>query len=134
MYTKKELEDQNKEIGKLKYVFLPILLFILILSYFKSNSKDLKVRYEEANKESFSGIIKEKESDGNCIRCPYYIYLNSWESHQINSFVYLRIEIGDSVVKKSKSDSVYYFKKNGQVIVDDQNLYLREYYLESLKR
>lgn len=134
MYSRKELEVQEKEIGKLRYVFLLVFLITILFAYFKDNSKDIENRYKEANKETFSGIVKDKESDGDCIHCPHYIYLNSWESHQINSFLYSRIEIGDSVVKKAKSDSVYYFKKNGEIIIDDQNRYLREKYTESLGR
>lgn len=132
MYSKKELEDQDKEIGKLRYVFLPILLILLIIGYFTDGSK-AESRYREANQESFSGIVKDKEGDGECIRCPHYIYLNPGESHEINSLLYSRIEIGDSIVKKSKSDSVYCFKKNGEIIIDDQNLNLREYYIEKCK-
>lgn len=132
MYSKKELEEQEKGIGKIRYVFLPILFFMLILGYFTDGSK-AESRYREANQESFSGIVKDKEGDGDCIRCPHYIYLNPGESHQINSLLYSKIEIGDSVVKKSKSDSVYYFKKTGEIIIDDQNRYLRQYYIESGK-
>jgi len=47
--------------------------------------------------------------------------------------LYDKIQIGDSVVKKNKSDSVYYFKKGNQVIIEDENLYLRERYLKKLK-
>lgn len=133
MYSKKELEEQDKEIGKLRYVFLPILFFTVIVVSFNDKSK-AESRYREANEESFSGIVKEKEGDGDCIRCPHYVYLNLGESHQINSLLYSRIEIGDSVVKKSKSDSVYYFKKNGEIIIDDQNRYLREFYIESVNK
>ncbi|MEN2414841.1 hypothetical protein [Flavobacterium mesophilum] len=133
MYSEKELNDQDKEIGKVRYVFLPILFFIIVMCCFADKSKAER-NYREANEEAFSGIVKDKEGDEKCIRCPHFIYLRLVESHQVSAFIYSRIEIGDSVVKKAKSDSVYYFKKNGEIIIDDQNRYLREYYFAEMDK
>jgi len=72
---------------------------------------------------------------GEGYRFPHYLFLNTGVRWQVNSLLYDKIQIGDSVVKKNKSDSVfYYIKKNNQITIEDENLYLRERYFDELKK
>lgn len=93
-------------------------------------------RIQEANDYSFSGVVYEKKIEGGeGYRFPHYLFLDTGIKWKVNSLLYDRIEIGDSVVKKNKSDSVfYYIKKNNQTIIEDENFYLREKYLSKLKQ
>jgi hypothetical protein len=138
MYSEKEIIEQEKDVTcVLLYVFLPILFLALVGSYFKGNSLEYNERqYKEANEYSFSGIVYEKKVEGGeGYRFPHYLFLNTGVRWQVNSLLYDKIQIGDSVVKKNKSDSVfYYIKKNNQIIIEDENLYLRERYFDKLKK
>lgn len=136
MYSEDELKEQEKEFSTvLTYVFMPIFILTVIGAYFVGNSMGyIEKEYKEANEYSFSGVVYEKKIEGGeGYRFPHYLFLNSGIRWQVSSELYDKIEIGDSVVKKSKSDSVYYYKKGGQIIIEDQNLYLRNRYLEKLK-
>lgn len=138
MYSEEELKGQEKElISVVAYVFLPILFFAIIGSYFKNNSKEyIEKEYREANEYSFSGVVYEKKIEGGeGYRFPHYLFLNTGIRWKVNSILYDKIQIGDSIVKKTKSDSVfYYIKETNQIIIEDENLYLREKYFAKLKQ
>nr|WP_294781858.1 hypothetical protein [uncultured Flavobacterium sp.] len=136
MYSEEELKVQEKRIiAPLAYVFMPMLILAVLGMCFKENSREyIERRYREANEFSFSGVVYEKKIEGGeGYRFPHYLFLNSGIRWQVGSLLYDKIQIGDSVVKKFKSDSVYYYKKEGKVIIEDENLSLRNRYLEKLK-
>ena len=130
MYSDEELKRQEKKVvSVLGYIFLPILFLTVIGLYFKDNSTEhIQREYQEANEYSFSGVVYEKKIEGgDGYRFPHYLFLDTGLSWKVNSLLYDKIQIGDSVVKKNKTDSVfYYIKKNNQIIIEDENLYLRE--------
>ena len=133
MYSKKELKEQEKEIVVLRYIFIPIFFICSIIIYFRDNSlKYIEKQYKKANQESFSGVVYKKVTEGEGHN-PHHLYLNSGKRKQVDYIFYGGIQIGDSVVKRKKSDSVYYYKKNGKVIIEDENSYLRKRYLDKLK-
>lgn len=137
MFSKEELGGEEKIITNVvSYVFLPILVISVIGLYFKENSRDyIESKYKEANEYSFSGVVYEKKIEGgDGHRFPHYLFLNTGIRWEVNYAIYDKIQIGDSVVKKNKSDSVYYFKKNNQIIIEDQNFFLRQRYLTKLKQ
>jgi len=135
MHSEEEVEGYEKGIKIAKRIFMPIFLLTIIGAYFVGNSMGyIEKEYKEANEYSFSGVVYEKKIEGGeGYRFPHYLFLNSGIRWQVSSELYDKMEIGDSVVKKSKSDSVYYYKKGGQIIIEDQNLYLRNRYLKKLK-
>lgn len=137
MYSEEELKRQEKKVKSvLWYIFMPILFLSLIGGYFKENSKEyIQREYKEANEYSFSGVVYEKKIEGGeGYRFPHYLFLDTGIRWRVNSLLYYKIHIGDSVVKKNKSDSVYYFMKNNQIIIEDENLYVRQKYLTKLKQ
>lgn len=138
MYSEEELKGQEKELISVgTYVFLPILFFAIIGSYFKNNSKEyIEKEYRDANEYGFSGVVYEKKIEGGeGYRFPHYLFLNTGIRWKVNSTLYDKIQIGDSIVKKTKSDSVfYYIKETNQIIIEDENLYLREKYFAKLKQ
>ncbi|MBS7232284.1 hypothetical protein KHA90_14760 [Flavobacterium psychroterrae] len=138
MYSEAELKDQeNKVKSVLWYIFMPILFLSLIGGYFQTNSIGyIEREYKEANEYSFSGIVYEKKVEGgDGYRFPHCLFLNTGIRWVVSNSLYDKIQIGDSVVKKNKSDSVfYYIRKNNQTIIEDENLYLREKYLNKLKQ
>ncbi|CAA9196755.1 hypothetical protein [Flavobacterium collinsii] len=138
MYSEEELKDQEKVISNvLGYVFLPLFFFVIIGGYFVENSNEyIERQYKEANEYSFSGVVYEKKIEGGeGYRFPHYLFLNTGIRWKVSSLLYDKIQIGDSVVKRSKSDSVfYYMKKKNQIIIEDENFYLREKYFAKLKQ
>lgn len=111
MYSKKELEEQEKGIGVLKYVFFPIFFVCFIVIYFRDNSLNyIEKQYKKANEDSFSGVVYKKKAEGEG-RHPHYLYLNSGKRKEVDYIFYERIEIGDSVVKKKKLTQFIIIKK-----------------------
>ncbi|MTH17260.1 hypothetical protein [Flavobacterium sp. LC2016-01] len=135
MYSEEEAEGYEKGFNIAKLIFMPIFILAVIGVYFMSNSMGyLEREYKEANEYSFSGVIYEKKIEGGeGYRFPHYLFLNSGIRWQVSSELYDKMQIGDSVMKKSKSDSVYYYKKGVPIIIEDENLDLRNRYLEKLK-
>lgn len=135
MYSEQEVEGYEKGIKIAKLIFMPIFLFTIIGAYFVGNSMGyIEREYKEANEYGFSGVVYEKKIEGGeGYRFPHFLFLNSGIRWQVSSELYDKMQIGDSVMKKSKSDSVYYYKKGGEIIIEDQNLDLRNKYLEKLK-
>lgn len=136
MHSEEEVEGYEKGVKIAKLIFMPIFLLTIIGAYFVGNSIGyIEREYKEANEYSFSGIVYEKKIEGgDGYRFPHYLFLNSGIKWQVSSELYRKMQIGDSVMKKSKSDSVYYYKKDSHIIIEDQNLDLRNRYLEKLKK
>lgn len=125
-----EEKEQNKQIGILKKIFLPILTLTVIGAYFKSNSTEyIERHYLEFHNYSFSGIVYKKTQDqrGEGCNIARYLHLKTGIIHRVNCYIYPEIEIGDYVFKKSKSDTVFYIKKNCDTIKQNENSYYDDY-------
>ena len=59
--------------------------------------------------------------------------LNDYNKVRISNEIYYQINVGDSVYKESGKDSAYYYLKDGKVLIEDCNEYIREDY-QKLKR
>ncbi|MEP1489878.1 MAG: hypothetical protein ABJK28_15770 [Algibacter sp.] len=75
----------------------------------------------------------EKRQEGDYIRAERFVLLDNYHEERVENNTYNRIGIGDSVYKKRGNDSVYFHLKNGKIIVEDYNKYLREKYYKLLK-
>ena len=130
-----ELKKQETEISKnLAYVFVPIAIVLLIIAIYQNNSLDYKrEKYFESKQTEFKGKITAKKEDGDYTRAPRFMILNDYNEVRIPNEIYYQINVGDSVYKERGKDSAYYFLKNGKVLIQDCNEYLREDYLK-LKR
>jgi hypothetical protein len=133
--SEQELEKQESEVRKnLAYVFIPIAIILAIILIYQNNSLDYKrKKYLESKKTEFNGKITAKKEDGDYTRAPRFMILNDYNKISIPNEIYYQINIGDSVYKESGKDSAYYYLKNGKVLIEDCNEYIREDYLK-LKR
>ena len=127
-----ELKKQETEISKnLAYVFVPIAIVLLIIAIYQNNSLDYKrEKYFESKQTEFKGKITAKKEDGDYTRAPRFMILNDYNEVRIPNEIYYQINVGDSVYKERGKDSAYYFLKNGKVLIQDCNKYLREDYLK----
>ncbi|WP_370408201.1 hypothetical protein [Tenacibaculum dicentrarchi] len=132
--NKIELEKQDSEIRKsLFLVFVPIAIMVIIIANYQSNSLEYnREKYLESRNTKFNGIVIEKRQEGDYTRAGKFIILDNFYEERVENKTYYRIEIGDSVYKKSESDSVYFHLKNGEIIIEDYNEYLRNNYHELL--
>jgi hypothetical protein len=130
--SEQELEKQESEIRKnLAYVFIPIAIILVIIFIYQSNSLDYKrEKYLESKKTEFNGTVTAKKEDGDYTRAPRFMILNDYKEVRIPNEIYYQINVGDSVYKESGKDSAYYYLKNGKVLVQDCNEYVREDYLK----
>ena len=127
-----ELKKQETEISKnLAYVFVPIAIVLLIIAIYQNNSLDYKrEKYFESKQTEFKGKITAKKEEGDYTRAPRFMILNDYNEVRIPNEIYYQINVGDSVFKERGKDSAYYFLKNGKVLIQDCNEYLREDYLK----
>ena len=132
--NKRELEKQESEIRKnLLLVFVPIAIMIFVIANYQSNSLEYnKEKYLESRNKKFNGIIIKKRQEGDYTRAGRFVILDNYHEERVENNTYYRIEIGDSVYKKSGNDSVYFHLKNGEIIIEDYNEYLRKNYYELL--
>ncbi|SFD41533.1 hypothetical protein [Algibacter pectinivorans] len=132
--NKEELEKQESEIRKnLFLVFVPIAIMIFIIANYQSNSLEHnKEKYLESRNTKFNGIVIKKRQEGDYTRAGRFVILDNYHEERVENNTYYRIQIGDSVYKKSESDSVYFHLKNGEIIIEDYNEYLRKNYYELL--
>lgn len=130
--SQQELEKQESEIRKnLAYVFVPIAVILVITFIYQSNSLDYKrKKYLESNEKEFNGRITAKREENAYSRAPKFMILNNYNEVAIPSAIYYQINVGDSVYKQKGKDSLYYYLKNGKVLIEDSNEYLRKDYLE----
>ena len=136
MESEEELERQGSEVRKnVLLVLIPIFILIIGISIYESNSLEYnKEEYFKARKISFSGKVIKKKQDGDYPRADRYVLLDNYHKKSVDIRIYHKVGIGDSVYKKSFSDSVYFCLKNGEILIEDYNKYLRENYLELLKK
>lgn len=134
MDSTEEQKEQEKQKSIVSSIFL-IMLFLSVLGgYFITNSKSyIDRKYHEFQNYSFSGEIYKKEEDqkGGC-NVARYLHLKTGIIHRVSCFIYPDMEIGDFVYKNIKSDTVYYVKKNGDTIKQNENPYYKDY-IESMK-
>ena len=127
----KELIKQDRTIRKnLAFVFIPILIILIIIISIQNNSIGfLEKEYLKINESSYSGIITNMLKEGNEGRTRKILLNNKLEKN-IPFYIYEKLEVGDSIYKKSKSDIEFYIKKNGEIIERDINDFYRKKYLK----
>ncbi|GAA3634052.1 hypothetical protein [Flavivirga jejuensis] len=125
MNTKQEREIR---IPLLK-VFLPIIAIIIPIVYFQENNLDrVKKRYEKTRDEEYSGKVIKKKEDGDYPRASRYVFLENYRKIHVSNSLYANMAIGDSVSKIKGSDSIYFYLKNGEIVIKDVNKSKREDY------
>jgi hypothetical protein len=125
-----EEKEQEKKLAIIGKIIIPILFFSAIGGYFMENSKKhIDRKYHEFQNYSFSGEIYKKVADQSGSGCNIgrYLHLKTGIIHRVNCIIYPKMEIGDFVYKNIKSDTVYYVKKNGDTIKQNENPYYEKF-------
>lgn len=107
-------------------VFAIILLFIALImntSFYK------KQEYYNYKKLNFYSTLREKIDEHPIKHNP--IYLSNGRELRVKRNIFDKLKIGDSIIKKANSDSVFYYTSKGLIIVDE-NKFRRETYLKSI--
>jgi hypothetical protein len=134
MENKAELEKQEKTIVKnLAFVFIPIFIVIISVSMIQNNSKDyLEREYKKIRNNSYSGKITSLLLEKNNGRTRTILIDNKWEK-EIPFFIHEKLNVGDSLFKKTDSDFEYYIRNSKtDTIKKDVNKFYRKKYFEKL--
>ncbi|MEM9364050.1 MAG: hypothetical protein AAGA43_15520 [Bacteroidota bacterium] len=106
-----------------------VLIFALII-WLTSSGYYKKKEYLDFKKMEFKATLASKidkhPTRGN------EIYLNNGPYLIVYRKLFDKLRVGDSIIKKANSDSIYFHTTNG-IIIDDYNAFKRKKYLESLK-
>ena len=123
------MKDIN--IKKVQYLILGVFIatFGLLIWFLNSNYK-IKKDYLKFNKLEFKTTVLSK-FDEHSVR-GNKIYLKNGHELIIQRELFDNIKIGDSIIKKIDSDSVYFYSAKG-VIIDDYNKHQRNKYFNSLE-
>lgn len=116
---------------QIQFSVLGVFLVIFgLLFWFLNTSYYLKKEYFDFKKLEFNATIFKKVDEhpvrGNII------FLKNGPELNVPREIFDKIKIGDSVLKKANSDSVF-FKTEYGIIIDDYNDFKRKKYFESLK-
>ena len=136
MDSEKELEKQERDIKKaLLKVFIPIVIVLAPIIYYQENDIErVKKEYEKIKNEEYSGLVVEKKEDGDYPRAARYVFLKDYRKIYVSNSLYSKISVNDSVSKKNGSDSIFFYLKNGEVVIEDNNEFRREKYFNLLKK
>lgn len=118
----------------LTIIFIVSFLFIILLiisNYLITNSENYITRkYSEFHNYDFDGEIFKKTEDqkGGGANIARYVHLKTGIIHRVGVDKFYKLNIGDYIYKKSKSDTVYYILKHKKdTLKFMENNYLKEY-------
>ena len=132
--NKNELKKQDRAIRKsLALVFIPILIFLIIVIVIQNNSESyLEKEYKKIRNESYSGKVTNLLLNRMKGRMRPILINNKFEK-EIPYFIHEKLNVGDSLFKKSESDFEYYIlNSKADTIERDLNKFHREKYFEKL--
>jgi hypothetical protein len=134
-FTEEELEKQDSEIlFNLRLVFIPIAIMLFAVFYYQSNSVDYTLeKYKNSKAVELNGIIIKKKQDGDYSRSPKYVFFENYHKELVTNETYYKVNIGDKVIKRNGEDSIYFYLKNGEIIVEDYNKFEREQYQSAIE-
>ncbi|MCB0747934.1 MAG: hypothetical protein KDC52_05305 [Ignavibacteriae bacterium] len=105
-------------------VIFAILIWFLNTDYF------IKRDYLDFKKTEFKATLFSKKDEhpikGN------KIYLKNGPELIVHRELFDKLKVGDSIIKKVNSDSIFFHTSSG-IIIDDYNEFKRRKYLKSLK-
>ncbi|MGY8939660.1 MAG: hypothetical protein ACKVK4_06725 [Flavobacteriales bacterium] len=128
-----ELKKQDRTIRKsLAFVFIPIFIVIISISLVQNNSKSyLEEEYKKIQNNSYSGKVTSLLNKIQGRTRPILID-NKWEK-EIPFFIYEKLNVGDSLYKKTNSDFEFYIRKSKtDTIKRDVNKFYRTKYYKKL--
>lgn len=131
-----EQEIQENTIRKsLAIVFIPIFILIISISLIRDNSLGyLEKEYNKIRQDSYSGKITSLLLERDNRRTRPIMIDNKWEK-EIPFFIHERLNVGDSLYKKSDSDFEYYILNfKADTIKRDVNKFFRNKYFDKLNK
>lgn len=108
-------------------IFIPIFALIIWLL---NSDYYIKKEYIKFKELGFNATVSAK-FDENPVR-KNLIYLKNGPQLKVYREIFDQLKIGDSVVKKANSDTIFFYSSNG-LIIDDYNQFLRKKYLKTLE-
>jgi len=135
-FTEEELKKQESDVRfNLVIVFIPIAIMLFAIFYYQSNSIDyIKEKYEQSKAIEVNTLIVKKIQDGNYSRASKYVLLQNHHKELVTNEIYFKVSIGNKVVKRKGEDSIYYYTKNGEILIVDYNKVQREEYQNAIKK
>ena len=119
-----------KKIGTTIIAILAVIFVILVLLV--DTNFIVKRTYLKHKELKFEGRVIDKNYDyGEKSAFPGDVYLNSGRKLRVKKWIFDKVQIGDSIVKKQNCDSIYYYTRQG-LIIDDENKFLREKHLKRI--
>ena len=116
---------------RVQFSVLGVLIIIFgFLYWFLNTSYFLEKEYLNFKKLEFKATVSTK-FDEHPVR-GNKIYLSKGPELIVYRELFDKLKIGDSVIKRADSDSIYFFTDYG-VVIDDYNDFKRKKYLEKLK-
>lgn len=125
-------EIQSNEIQLKVLLILGLCIgFAILVTYLQENSKSyIERNYFEIKNKNYSGVISElfKYNNNDKIK---KVRLNDNSIRKVPFYIYDKLNLGDSIIKKQGSDSVIYTKQNGERFYEDLNSLMRTKYLKN---
>ncbi|MDO5986691.1 hypothetical protein Q4Q39_04650 [Flavivirga amylovorans] len=130
------MEKQEKDIKKaVLKVFILIIAILAPIIYYQENDVDrVKKEYEKIKNEEYYGHVIKKKEDGDYLRASRYIFLKDYRKIYVSNDLYSRISVDDSVSKVKGCDSIYFYLKSGEIVIEDNNEFKREKYFNLLEK
>jgi len=103
--------------------------FAILITVIQENSKSyIERNYFEIKNENYSGVISDLFEDRNNDKIKK-VKLNDNSIKKVPFYIYDKLNLGDSIIKKKGSDSIVYIKQNGEIFYEDLNDLYRNKYL-----
>lgn len=125
-------EIQSSEIRLKVLLVLGLCIgFAILVTYLQENSKSyIKRSYLEIKNKNYSGVVSDLFKDNNKDKIKK-VRLNDNSIRKVPFYIYDKLNLGDSIIKKQGSDSVIYIKQSGERLYEDMNTLMREKYLKN---
>lgn len=128
-------KDNNNEIQSNEIQFKVLLIlglcigFAILVTVVQENSKSyIERNYFEIKNKSYSGVISNLFKDNNEDKIKK-VKLNDNSIRKVPFYIYDKLNVGDSIIKRKGSDSIIYIKLNGEIFYEDLNDLYRNKYL-----
>lgn len=125
-------EIQSNEIRLKVLLVLGLCIgFAILVTYLQENSKSyIKRSYFEIKNKNYSGVVSDLFKDNNKDKIKK-VRLNDNSIQKVPFYIYDKLNLGDSIIKKQGSDSVIYIKQSGERLYEDLNTLMRDKYLKN---
>nr|WP_322625564.1 hypothetical protein [uncultured Flavobacterium sp.] len=131
---KLKIPDFKDPMEAIRWVMLITFLPFILYMFFTDKPRQqvsAKQIYEEKYNDSYSGRVSEKVYDGRYL---YKFHISTGRYIVIGKTAFDATEIGDTLWKKSKDDTLYIKMPNGALLGFDEVSRYRDEYLKEVKK